>query len=71
MCREVAVTNEQRKLSPSDGEARGTFALGDHCTGHRGGSYLSPPSIRAVLRPVNLPSCGERKRERLRADDGS
>lgn len=26
MCREVAVINEQRKLSPSDGEARGTFA---------------------------------------------
>lgn len=25
------------------------------------GPYLSPPRIKAVLRPVNLPSCGERE----------
>lgn len=36
--------------------------VGDRGQGQEG-SYLSPPRIRAVLRPVNLPSCGERQRK--------
>lgn len=47
----------QLSPSPGFGEAQEAGIGGD-----MGTAYLSPPRIRAVFKPVNLPSCRVRKK---------